>query len=235
MTTTLLIVLLAGAAFYLGWRRALAKSDGSIAHLHSKPGHYAWYVALLCAGPALALLAGLAAVRRSGAALDGRQPAAAGVAEQSPAMLELLLRRRAPHGGRSAAEHASRTTRCARRPICGASSTASRTVAFMAGALALAGAGIAIGLGRIERDFRARNRGRAVGLDRAAADRGGLDHDHRRDRVLGAVRIGPLLRARADRRTSCSAWSGARRPRSAPTRSARRAASAPCRCSPARC
>ena len=55
MAATLLIVLLAGAAFYLGWRRALAKSGGSIASLHSKPGHYAWYVALLCAGPALAL------------------------------------------------------------------------------------------------------------------------------------------------------------------------------------
>ena len=73
------------------------------------------------------------------------------------------------------------------------------TIAFIVGALALAAAGIAIGLGRIEQTFRARNRVESLGLGGAAADRRGLGPDHRRDRVLGAVRIGPLLRAGPDR------------------------------------
>jgi phosphate transport system permease protein len=156
MTATLLILLLAGAAFYLGWRRALAKSDGSIANLHSKPGHYAWYVALLCAGPALALwlswaLFGDLVLRW---VVASRLPPA--VAEQAPAMLSFFfddVRRMAaglppnmePNGAMRAAADLW-------RQLDGVS-----TVAFMAGALSLAGAGIAIGLGRIERGFRARN------------------------------------------------------------------------------
>jgi len=55
MTIVLLILLIAGFAFYYGWRRALNVSGGKISRLHSLPGHYAWYAALLAAGPALAL------------------------------------------------------------------------------------------------------------------------------------------------------------------------------------
>ncbi|MEM9629110.1 MAG: phosphate ABC transporter permease family protein, partial [Pseudomonadota bacterium] len=47
MITTLIILLLAGAAYYFGLRRALDKSGGRISALHSLPGHYAWYAALL--------------------------------------------------------------------------------------------------------------------------------------------------------------------------------------------
>jgi phosphate transport system permease protein len=157
MTTTLLIALLAAAAFYLGWRRALAKSDGSIANLHSKPGHYAWYVALLCAGPALALwlswiLFGDLVLRW---VVASRLPS--GVAEQSPAMLDFFFAdvRRMAAGLPTNMEpnDAMRAAADLWRQLEGVS-----TVAFMAAALALAGAGIAIGLGRIERDFRARNR-----------------------------------------------------------------------------
>jgi phosphate transport system permease protein len=156
MTTTLLIVLLAGAAFYLGWRRALAKSAGKISTLHSKPGHYAWYVALLCAGPALALwftwgLFGDLVLRW---VVASRLPP--GVAEQSPAMLNFFFDdvRRLAAGlpANSQPNEAMRAAADLWRQLEGIS-----TVAFMAGALSLAGAGIAIGLGRIERDFRARN------------------------------------------------------------------------------
>ncbi|MGI9436652.1 MAG: phosphate ABC transporter permease family protein, partial [Geminicoccaceae bacterium] len=55
MTTTLIILLIAGVAFTYGWRRALTVSGGKVSKLHSLPGHYAWYAALLAAGPALAL------------------------------------------------------------------------------------------------------------------------------------------------------------------------------------
>ncbi len=58
MITTILILLVAGAAYYFGWRRAMEKSGGQIASLHSLPGHYGWYAALLCAGPSLALWLG---------------------------------------------------------------------------------------------------------------------------------------------------------------------------------
>ena len=198
MTTTLLIALLAVAAFYLGWRRALAKSDGSIANLHSKPGHYAWYVALLCAGPALAVwltwaLFGDLVLRW---VVASRLPA--GVAEQSPAMLSFFFddvrRMAAGLPPNMEPNDAMRAAADLWRQLEGIA-----TVAFMAAALSLAGAGIAIGLGRIERELSRAQPRRAVGLDRAAADRGGLDHDHRGDRVLGAVRIDPVFRARADR------------------------------------
>jgi phosphate transport system permease protein len=157
MTVTLLIVLLAGAAFYLGWRRALAKSEGRIANLHSKPGHYAWYVALLCAGPALALW--LAWVVFGDLVLRwivaSRLPV--DLAEQSSAMLNFFFDdvRRMAAGLPPNAEsnEAMRAAADLWRRLQGIS-----TLAFSAGALALAGAGVAIGLGRIERDFRARNR-----------------------------------------------------------------------------
>ncbi|MGI9487672.1 MAG: phosphate ABC transporter permease family protein, partial [Geminicoccaceae bacterium] len=58
MITTLIILLIAGVAYFYGWRRALNVSGGRVAVLHSLPGHYAWYTALLAAGPALALWLG---------------------------------------------------------------------------------------------------------------------------------------------------------------------------------
>ncbi len=58
MITTLIILLIAGVAYFYGWRRALNVSGGRVAALHSLPGHYAWYTALLAAGPALALWLG---------------------------------------------------------------------------------------------------------------------------------------------------------------------------------
>ena len=162
-------------------RRAKAGSPACA----SKPGHYAWYVALLCAAPALALwfgwlLFGDVVLRWI---VESRMPA--DVPVQSPAMLNFFfddVRRMAaglapnaePNEAMDAAAELWRRL------------DAIGTVAFIVGSLALAAAGVAIGLGRIEQNFRAP--GRELGLSGAAADRCGLDPDHRRDRVLGAVR-----------------------------------------------
>jgi phosphate transport system permease protein len=48
-----LLLVLATIAFYLGRSRALRVVDGNTVLLHSRPGHYGWWVALLSVGPAL--------------------------------------------------------------------------------------------------------------------------------------------------------------------------------------
>jgi phosphate transport system permease protein len=157
MTTTLLIVLLAGAAFYLGWRRALEKSGGKISRLHSKPGHYAWYVALLCAGPALALWLGWLLFGDLVLRWIVESRLAGNVPAESQAMLNFFFDdvRRLAAGLPTNAEPNDAMQAAAElwRRLDGIG-----TVAFIVGALALAAAGIAIGLGRIEQSFRARNR-----------------------------------------------------------------------------
>jgi phosphate transport system permease protein len=157
MTTTLLIILLAAAGFYLGWRRALMKSEGKLSRLHSKPGHYAWYTALLCAAPALALwfgwlLFGDLVLRWI---VESRLPE--DIPTQSSAMLNFFfddVRRIAaglpPNTEPNAAMRAAAELWRRLEGI--------GTVAFIVGSLALAAAGVAIGLGRIEQSFRARNR-----------------------------------------------------------------------------
>ena len=51
------VLILAIAAYFLANRRALAIAGGRSAELHSRPGYYASYAALMAAGPALALWA----------------------------------------------------------------------------------------------------------------------------------------------------------------------------------
>ena len=51
------IVVIAIAAYFLANRRAFAVAGGRSSELHSRPGYYASYAALLAAGPALALWA----------------------------------------------------------------------------------------------------------------------------------------------------------------------------------
>ncbi|MGE3294000.1 MAG: phosphate ABC transporter permease family protein, partial [Geminicoccaceae bacterium] len=51
------VLILAIAAYFLANRRALAIAGGRSAALHSRPGYYASYAALLAAGPAIALWA----------------------------------------------------------------------------------------------------------------------------------------------------------------------------------
>ena len=57
MNLALLVLVLAGAAYYLGYRRSMTLADGRLTKLHSLPGHYAAYAALLATLPALALIA----------------------------------------------------------------------------------------------------------------------------------------------------------------------------------
>jgi phosphate transport system permease protein len=157
MIWTLVILLVAGAAYYYGWRRALEKSAGKISNLHSLPGHYAWYAALLCAGPALALWFGWSvfgdAILKS--IVLSRLPA--DMANQSPAILNFffadvkrLAAGLAPNTEPNAAMEAAASLYGRLNGI--------GTVAFVIGALALAVSLALIAIGRVETDFRARNK-----------------------------------------------------------------------------
>ncbi len=50
------ILLLTMISFTVGRRRAVQAVGGNVATLHSRPGHYGWYVALWCALPAFAVM-----------------------------------------------------------------------------------------------------------------------------------------------------------------------------------
>ncbi len=157
MSNVLVIVLIGCVVFYLGWKRALAKSNGKIASLHSKPGHYAWYAALLCAGPALALWLGWQIFGDLVLQwiVSSRLPE--GIAAQSPAMLNFFFAdvRQLAAGLPTNVEpnEAMRAAADLYGRLDGIG-----TVAFIIGSLALAAAGALVGLGRIAPQFRARNR-----------------------------------------------------------------------------
>ncbi len=157
MITTLIILLIAGAAYYFGLRRALDKSGGKISALHSLPGHYGWYTALLCAGPALALWFGWSVfgdiILKS--IVFSRLPE--DVASQSPAVLNFFF----ADVKRLAAGLPTNTEPNAAMEA--AASLYGRlngigTVAFIIGALALAVSLALVALNRVETDFRARNK-----------------------------------------------------------------------------
>ena len=157
MITTLIILLIAGAAYYYGLRRALDKSSGKISTLHSLPGHYGWYAALLCAGPALAVWFGWSAfgdtVLKS-IVLSNLPPEMADMSRAQQNFFFSDVKRLAdglePRGELSAGME-------------GAASLYGRlsgigTVAFIIGALALAVSLAVVAIGRVETDFRARNK-----------------------------------------------------------------------------
>ena len=52
----LLLIALAVGVFFIARTRAVSLSGGTIAHLHSLPGHYGFFASLWCAIPALFLL-----------------------------------------------------------------------------------------------------------------------------------------------------------------------------------
>ncbi|MEZ5934494.1 MAG: phosphate ABC transporter permease subunit PstC [Alphaproteobacteria bacterium] len=157
MITALLILLIAGAAYYYGWRRALDKSGGRIATLHSLPGHYAWYTALLTAGPALALWFGWSVFGDLVLKWIVTSHLPEDVANQSPAMLNFFFAdvQRMAAGLKPNAEPNAAMEAAAGlyRRLDGIGE-----VAFIIGALALAVSLALIALGRVAPDFRARTR-----------------------------------------------------------------------------
>ena len=157
MITMLFILMIAGVAYYYGWRRALDKSRGDVSVLHSLPGHYAWYAALLAAGPALALWAGWSIFGD----LILRWIVTAGLPEdiagQSPAELNFFFAdvKRMLAGGAPSSEPTPALEAAA--ALYGRYSGIG-TVAFVIGAVALAvGLGF-LALNRVAPSFRARNR-----------------------------------------------------------------------------
>ncbi len=157
MVWTLLILLIASGAYYFGWRRALDKSTGNIAALHSLPGHYGWYAALLAAGPALALWFGWTVFGDTilKSIILSRLPE--DVASQSTAVLNFFF----ADVKRMAAGLATNTESNAAMEA--AAALYSRlngigTVAFVIGALALAIGLALVAINRVETDFRARNK-----------------------------------------------------------------------------
>jgi phosphate transport system permease protein len=156
MPITIVLLLLGGFGFLLAWRRALARSGGKLATLHSRPGYYGWYVGLLCAGPSLALwFAWLAFgdVLLQQIVLSRLQVE---ISDQSSAMLNFFfndVRRMAqdlpPSGEVTPAKQAAAEL-YARYDVIG-------TIAFAGAALSLALATAAIAYSRIEPGFRARN------------------------------------------------------------------------------
>jgi phosphate transport system permease protein len=152
----LAIIVLACGLFYLGWQRALASTRGKLAPLHSKPVYHGWYVALLCAGPALALW--LAWLLFGDLALQwlvrARLPAV--VADQSAAMQSFFFAdvRRLAAGLPTNAQPTDAMRAAA--AIYGRGQSIG-TIAFVVGSLALAAGGGLVGLGKIAPRFRARN------------------------------------------------------------------------------
>ena len=156
MTITLIVLLIAAVGYYLGWRRALTKSHGKISALHSLPGQYAWYVALLCAGPALILwvlwtLFGDLVIR---AIITSRLPQE--VVGKSSAMLDFFFSDvRQLAAGLPTNSEPTQAMRAAAELY--RSFNGVGTVSFVAGTIALALGGLGVGLGRVEPGFRARN------------------------------------------------------------------------------
>ena len=157
MYTAAIILLIAGAAYYYGWRRALDKSGGNISALHSLPGHYAWYAALLCAGPALALWFGWSVFGDNILRMIVASRLPEDMAGQTGAMLNFFFNdvERMAAGLSPNAEPNAVMEEAAGlwRRLDGIG-----TVAFLIGALALAVSFALIAIGRVETDFRARNR-----------------------------------------------------------------------------
>lgn len=59
------LLALSSMAYYLGKRRALSLSQGTISKLHSLPSYYGFYTAIWCGLPALLLIAAWLAMENS--------------------------------------------------------------------------------------------------------------------------------------------------------------------------
>ncbi len=145
-------------------------------------------------------VAAVVVVRRLRAAFDHRQPPAG--RHGRPVLRRCSTSSSATCGAwrRASRRTARPTMRWWRRPTSTAICNGIGTVAFVMGSLALAAGGVAVGLSRVNPELPRPQPGRGLGRLQPAVRRRGLDPDHRRHRVLGAVRIDPLLRSGADHR-----------------------------------
>jgi phosphate transport system permease protein len=157
MHTVLLVLLIAAATYALSRRKALAAAGGREADLHSRPGHYAWYAALLASGPALALWALWRLVEPMALRWAVLRAAPPEVREQSPETLGFFMSavRRLAEGLPPVGEVTPAMQEAA--GYYGTLLGFSR-IALLVAAVALAAVCVASALKRVTKDFRARNR-----------------------------------------------------------------------------
>ena len=150
------IALIAITAYFLASRRALAISGGRSSQLHSRPGYYASYAALLAAGPALALWAVWRMIEPAvlrGLVLRAAPPEVTG---QSPQNVDFFMGavRRIADGLPPAGEVTPAIQAAA--DYYGTLLTFSR-FALLAAGIALAVFCVSLAMRQVRRDFRARN------------------------------------------------------------------------------
>ena len=150
------IALIAITAYFLASRRALAISGGRSSELHSRPGYYASYAALLAAGPALALWAVWRMIEPAvlrGLVLRAAPPEVTGQGPQNVDFFMGAVRRLAdglpPAGEVTPAIQAA-------ADYYGTLLTFSR-FALLAAGIALAVFCVSLAMRQVRRDFRARN------------------------------------------------------------------------------
>jgi phosphate transport system permease protein len=150
------VLIVAIAGYFLARRRALAVSGGRSAELHSRPGYYASYAALLAVGPAIALWAVWRLLEPTILRSLVLRSAPADVTGQSPESLNFFMSavRRiadgmAPTGEITAAMQAA-------GDYYGTLQTFSRLALLVAG-VALAVFCVSAALRNVQREFRARN------------------------------------------------------------------------------
>ncbi|MDX6750849.1 phosphate ABC transporter permease subunit PstC [Geminicoccaceae bacterium 1502E] len=157
MITLTILLLIAAAAYWLARQRAHASAGGNPATLHSRPGHYAWYAALLSAGPALALWAlwRIFEPFALGWAVEASLPAQ--VLAQSPEMLDFFMSavRRLAAGLPPTGEV---TPELAEAAAYYGDLAGYARIALLVGSVAVALVMLRLGLSRVGREFRARNR-----------------------------------------------------------------------------
>jgi phosphate transport system permease protein len=153
----LVVAGLSAASFLLARRRALGAAGGDVAALHSLPGYYGWYAALWCGLPGL--LIALTWVATASWALEQLTlaGAAAELAAQGDARVQLFLNDvRNLAAGNIASGAADATVTAAAARYQELRNTGLALTAALAVVLSLAGAAFA--LGRVEPGLRARPR-----------------------------------------------------------------------------
>ncbi len=150
------VALIAIAAYFLAGRRALAIGGGRSSALHSRPGYYASYAAMMAAGPALALWAIwrlFEPMVLRGLVLRTAPPEVTGQSPERVAFFMDAVRRLAD--GLPAVGEVTPAVQAA-ASYYGTLLTFSRIALLVAG-IALAAVCLSSAMRRVQRDFRARN------------------------------------------------------------------------------